>query len=620
MYQKSDSRVLWVMRDDGDMTEPMNIMLLSAIGKENRPWRSSHLALLERDDVLQVVHDLKPQIVAASAITGSHKAYLEMFNGIKECYGKSIFTIFGGPYCSTYPEVIREQSCLDAVGVLECDDAWPELLDALENKGDINNIQNILTQENHHKFLKQQSILNVLGQEQSVPFIDPKFYRNRRTDFDSLPYFDRALIYENTAFKNRYKRTHMAGRGCPFRCTYCFEEKWNKMYRGKGQLFQRYSPRRFCEELADLKVHYDTRFLKFYDDMFPTFKPDLPWLKEFAEIYPKMVGLPFHCLTRCDIVKLNPKVLYLLKQAGIGSLTMSIESGNSFIRDHIILRDMTEEEIKFSFDLARKLKINTFSNTILGIPAPKIPCIDDPNFEERVQEICEDAKFYRVVKSGKVIDFGKDFGEARKSFSDDTAWRKFVIGYLKREGLHETQSQYDRQSAQFTVDCQVSFSEFPILFPYPSTSANRYLIHKGYFDGNFDKLHSSYQNRSPLDCFTEKEKSLQLNLALLVCFCTFFSGSHNRILNWLAKPVTNFFINYLAAIPYPWATWIYQQLYSFAKSYIHDTRIYAMRRSFKEKVKFYLEMWKLDVWKYFKKRVLLRGDRPGQTLGGPPSI
>ena len=65
-------RVLFLMRDDGFMTEPMNIMELSALATRDRPGRSTHLALIERDDVVAVAQELKPQVVAASAITGSH--------------------------------------------------------------------------------------------------------------------------------------------------------------------------------------------------------------------------------------------------------------------------------------------------------------------------------------------------------------------------------------------------------------------------------------------------------------------------------------------------------------------------------------------------------------------
>ena len=69
-------RILFLMRDDGFMTEPMNIMELSALAKQGRPDRSTHIAVIERDDIVSIAKELNPQVVASAAITGSHTQYL----------------------------------------------------------------------------------------------------------------------------------------------------------------------------------------------------------------------------------------------------------------------------------------------------------------------------------------------------------------------------------------------------------------------------------------------------------------------------------------------------------------------------------------------------------------
>ncbi|MBU0683383.1 MAG: hypothetical protein KJ864_03740, partial [Candidatus Omnitrophica bacterium] len=50
----------------------------------------------------------------------------------------------GGPHPTFYPECIKD-STLDAICVGEGDEAFPELLSALENKKDITQIKNIFT-------------------------------------------------------------------------------------------------------------------------------------------------------------------------------------------------------------------------------------------------------------------------------------------------------------------------------------------------------------------------------------------------------------------------------------------------------------------------------------------
>ncbi|OGY97101.1 MAG: hypothetical protein A2122_02770 [Candidatus Liptonbacteria bacterium GWB1_49_6] len=655
------TRILFVIRDDGDMTEPMNIMLLSALSKRDAPWRTTHRALLERDDILRVMDDVKPHIVACSAITGSHRAYLEAIRVVKERYGDSVLTVLGGPYCSSYPGVIAKEPYLDAIGYLECDEAWPAFLEAYESGGGrIHEIPNMITRENHHRVLRPVEVPNPkTGQPHIEYAVDPSFYRPRLTDLDSLPYLDRDLIYRNTLFGGRLKRTHMAGRGCPFKCTYCFEHTWNKVYLGKGKVLQRYSPVRYCEELARVKRDWPTRFIKHYDDVFPVFPPDREWLEEFAEVYPKLVGLPFHCLVRCDLVVQSPWALPLLKRAGVFSLTMSIESGNAFIRDHVIARDMAHEEIEQAFGEAHKLGIRTFSNTILGIPGPKIPKVGDPNFDARVEGIVNDSKLNRPARRvyidlGKALEsarlkfdgdpvalrrfvanYLKDTGakvklsdaldEARRQFEGDlSAWRRFVVDYLRSVGLHETQLEYDFESVLYSIGLGVNFGEFGILFPYPWTDVTeKYLIPRGWFDGDYDKLHASYQARSPLTCFTEDEKTAQENMALLGTAMILMTGSQNRFVRWFGRPFARFALPHLSRIRSRRATAFFQWLYTATKIVMHEKRVYPMHLSAREKWKFFLETWKLDVWKRFRRKhhqPVLRGSRPGSFLGGPPSV
>ncbi|MBI3589584.1 MAG: radical SAM protein [Candidatus Liptonbacteria bacterium] len=627
MPLKSETRVLWIMRDDGDMTEPMNLMLLSALTKQNAPWRTCHLALLERDDIMRVVEELKPNIVAASAITGSHRAYIDIMRAIKSKMGSSVMTVLGGPYCSSYPGVIAEEPCLDAIGFLECDDAWPAFLDAFEEgSGRIDEIPNMITKRNCGRVLKQLSVIDPSGKPHTETYVTPDFYADRKSNLDDLPYLDRELVYQTTLFGQRFKRTHMAGRGCPFRCTYCFEHDFNAMYGGKGNILQRYSPERYCDELAKLKRDWPTRFIKHYDDVFPIFPPDREWLEKFAEIYPRQVGLPFHCLVRCDLVMKNPWALPLLKQAGIFSLTMSIESGNSFIRDHIIARDMSDEEIQGGFRAAEELGICTFSNTILAIPAPKIPSLLDRDFDEKVAEIVEESQHFKPVRR-KSVDLGQVIREIRSQFSnpDGLPCRQLILNRLRQTDLHRSQLDYDRQSVLYTTDLHTSFGEFGTLCPYPRTEVTQYLIRKGYFDGDYGALHASYQNRSPLvGCFTEREKTVMENLALLGTVCILFSGSRNRFMRWLSKPLSRLIVYVFAEIPFRWVTRVYQWLYTASKIYMHQKRVYPMHQSRRETWAFFLETLRLDVWKRFMRKKpakpLLRGERPGQFLGSMPSV
>lgn len=620
-----DTAVLFLMRDDGQFTEPMNIMLLSALAKEKRPHRSTHLALIERDDIHSKVAELLRHsgrvVVAVSAITGSHREFIRCFEGLKASFGKRITTIMGGPYCSTFPEAIKDNLCLDAIGVRECDEAWPEFLDVLETDPTrINEIQNILTRENGESRLTSIKPKSTLS---SYVGVESAHIRNRFQTLDDLPYLDRALIYKNTAFGGRFKRTHMASRGCPERCTYCFEAQWNDGYRGKGKLLVRYSPERFCAELQTVMREYDTRFWKFYDDVFPTFFPhDQAWLEEFAEVYPRMVGLPFHCLTRADLVAKHPEVLDLLKVAGIASITMSVESGNTLIRDHIFLRNMTDEDIRASFAQARKLGIATFANTILGVPMGTLPTIDDPNFDSKVDWVIREVGHHQARGSREIVAKLTQMREESSIGAAERSRRKAIIEYLKQIGLRKNLIDYDRESVHYsTVVLGASYVEFPFLHPFPSTETTAYVMRNKWWDGDYDKLHGSYQNRSPFSCFTEEEKTEGQNLSLLAGIVALFSGSRLRFMRWFAVPLAFVLFNGVARIRSFWLTRALQKPYTLIKQYIYESRIYPFKKTIGDELRFLREQLRLDRWKQLGDGTgVYRSERPGATLGGPPSV
>ena len=631
-------RILFGMRDDGQMTEPMNLMLLSALAKKHFAVETN-LWVMERDDLSETLKEFRPDLVAFSGITGSHKYYLEAAYGIKKI-DKNVKIIVGGPHFTFFPGEILRHDCLDALCVGEGDDAWVEWLGAWINNDNPDEIPNIVTRENMERVLIAPNADSASATDLKTAFhvgmmdycLNPKYMRGRKTNLDDLPFMDRSLVYDNTEFLYRYKRTIMASRGCPFRCTYCFEHQWNEMYRGiknAGAIRQLYSVDRLLDEIEDFVRRWDTRFIKFYDDVFPPFPnpKEREWHKEFCEKYPKRIGLPFHVLTRCDLVvglldKYDMDILTDLKKAGMASVTMSIESGNQFIRDHVVTRDMTKNEIERSFAHAWKIGLPTFPNTILGIPAPLLPEINDPDFDAKLEEVGKQCKILRNINRRK-IDLDAVIKIASDWFEDPGEKRRYIVNFLRSAGLRGSYKEYDKESVLFTLAQKPGGPEFATLAPYPKTKATEWCIAIGAWDGDFARLHESYQEKSYLSCYDTEYKGVIQNLALWGSICALFSGNRNFVMRWLDPFVQKIVFDYLVEITHPKVTKLYGWLYTTVKTWQHYTRIYPIKYSFREKLRFFKQMSGLDFFKQFKVRknkLLHRSERLGQTLGGPPSI
>ncbi|MBI2062867.1 MAG: B12-binding domain-containing radical SAM protein [Candidatus Yanofskybacteria bacterium] len=484
-------KILFVV-NNVDYIDPMGVMLMSALAK--REGFATFLTVLSQDDLGEELKRIKPDIVAHCSVkTGEQQFFLKANDKIKD-YSKSIVTIMGGPHPTFNPDII-EESLIDAVGMGECDVAWPKLLKALRDREDTSNIPNIFTRDSWLSKWKNETEAN-----------RNRFRHKLTHPLDGLPFYDREIVYSKTHLGKFPMRCFMSSWGCPFECTYCFEPKTNAQQRGLGPIYRRYSPRRLCAELKELKNRYSTQFIKFYDDMFVLSRSVDPWLAEFAEIYPQEVGLPFFCLTRCNV--LTRENLTVLKKAGLHSITMSIESGNDYIREKVIKRHMTRPEIEEAFALCNEMGVKTFANSILAIPVKK-------------EIMAEQDK---------------------------------------------TPIDYDFDSLELNLKSRVTFGEFSPVYPYPGCELSEYVVENGWFDyTDFGKLHASYQNESPLNCFTPLEKRMQSNMSLLGTVFLAFPFLYSRK-----------FAEFLFKLP---LAKLYFILYFFVKGYLNVFKIYPMKFS-----------------------------------------
>ncbi len=146
-----------------------------------------------------------------------------------------------------------------------------------------------------------------------------------------------------------------------------------------------------------------------------------------------------------------------------------------------------------------------------------------------------------------------------------------------------TKIEHDIESLDVNLAGKITFGEFPIFFPYPKTELGEYAVKEGYFDGDYDKLHMSYQSESPLNCFTKEEKLMQNNLSLLATVTLAFPWMRNLVVNHLMKwPLTRFYF-----IPY-----------YFTKAYLNKVKIYPMKLSIASLFKNFIYSLKLEYFKH----------------------
>jgi radical SAM superfamily enzyme YgiQ (UPF0313 family) len=332
-------RILWPVVDlhKGE-NRSIGIMILSSLLQE--AGCSSEVVNADVSSVAQkMVQSDLPLMIAYNTPSVHAGIHIELNRKLKQKH--DFFAVFGGPHPTFFPEMI-EESGVDAICVGEGEGALLELVENLATGRSISKIENLWVKTNGE-----------ITRNPVRPLIQ---------DLDKLPLPDHELF--RRAIPNRiWYACVLTGRGCPYNCTYCFNHAFRELYRGKGKYIRRRSVDNVIRELRDLKKHPCYRFVKFADDTF-TLQHD--WLEEFCPRYQEEIGLPFSCLTRANHV--NPKILQMLKAAGCYKITLGLEAGDDTVRNDILKRNMSKEELLQAAAWIKEQGIYLQTGNMLGIP------------------------------------------------------------------------------------------------------------------------------------------------------------------------------------------------------------------------------------------------------------
>jgi anaerobic magnesium-protoporphyrin IX monomethyl ester cyclase len=322
--------------------EPHGIMHISALLKQE--GHRTSLAVATVDDPIEVALRLKPDVVGYTVYTGTQNYYLDLNCDIKAQL-PGVFSIFGGPHPTFFPEMI-EHGGVDGICIGEGEYATLDLLNALQTGSEISDIPNWLFNLNGE--IVRNPVRPLLTSEQ----------------LDELPFPDRDLLYNVHPASRRNKiRPFITGRGCPYSCTYCFNKAYRELYQGLGKAIRRRSVGDVIREIKAVRKRYPLEFITFMDD---TFVLNRQWLQEFAIRYKAGVGLPFWCQVRADLV--TDEMMALFKDAGCVSVSFGLEAGNDRLRNAILKRDMSREQILEASRIFRRHGIAFMTNNMLGLP------------------------------------------------------------------------------------------------------------------------------------------------------------------------------------------------------------------------------------------------------------
>jgi len=320
--------------------EPLGILFLAgALKGAGHRCRYAHNRW---EDISQEMKEFKPDIVAFSITTGTQNDFLKMNSKI--CSEYKVFSIFGGPHATFFPNFVKEDG-VDAICIGEGEGAIVELCNRMDSGEDITSIENLWVKDSEGKIWENP-------------------VRDYIKDLDDIPFPDRSILYDKYPECRGSKfKFFMASRGCPYKCTYCFNHYYHKIYKGKGRTVRVRSVDNLIDEIKEVKARGNMEFVKFLDDIF-LFNSE--WMRKFRDRYSKEIGIPFYCCVRATMVT-EEKIAYL-KEAGCHSVAIAIESGNDHVRYNVLKRKMSREEIINACRIIREAGIRMFTQNMIGLP------------------------------------------------------------------------------------------------------------------------------------------------------------------------------------------------------------------------------------------------------------
>lgn len=344
--------------------EQLSVSLLSAIAKQRGHEVSlafspalfndrAHLnipalaALFDdRKDVITAICKSRPDVLAFSVLTANYQWMLGISGEIKKRL-PDVKVVFGGVHPSAVPERVLARPEVDYICVGEGDAAFPLILEAVAKKDARAVIPNV-----RYKGPEGQIVTGP-----QAAFIQ---------DLDALPAFDKTLWEDHIPIGDSY--ITMTARGCPYRCTFCFNNFFARLPgEGAGKYVRRRSVEHMMNELRLAKRRYKLNLIEFFDDVFTL---DKKWLEEFLCLYKKEIDVPFQCFTHVNYV--DEDIAHWLADAGCFSTQIGVQSMDDEYKRKVARRHETADEVERTIRVMRKYKIKVKFDHMFGLPGEEI--------------------------------------------------------------------------------------------------------------------------------------------------------------------------------------------------------------------------------------------------------
>ncbi|HVP12473.1 MAG TPA: radical SAM protein [Phycisphaerae bacterium] len=304
------------------------------------------------------------ELVCFYVITAALKASFALAEQIKTRMDSDCRIIFGGPHPTARPEECLDSPYVDFAAAGEGEILICDLVENLHNPAARDRLPGLIYRGADGMIVNNGKAA-VPEELDALPFPAYHLFRHDRMQPTRPTWID----------ARRTKcGSMMSSRGCPYKCVFCTSaagRPFNKKFRAM-------SPERVVEEIEWLARDYGVNFVEFQDDVFnliPQRAEDICRLLIERNLQVRW-SIP-NGISRVE--NITEDFLRLCQEAGCIDAWFAAESGSERIRNEIINKRNTIEQVRAAIEASHRVGLQTGAFFILGSP--------DETLEEMQQTI-----------------------------------------------------------------------------------------------------------------------------------------------------------------------------------------------------------------------------------------
>lgn len=300
-------KILLVVYDNGSYIHwfPQGLAYIAAVlvreGHEVSIYSQDQFHYSE-EHLTQYLDNNRFDVVGMSTIGGyyQYKKLLSISNAINKSKNKP-FYIIGGHGPTPEPEYFIRKTGADAIVLGEGEMTVVDLMEAISASRDLSTVRGIAFQDGDKIVVNERRPL--IEDPDTIPF----------PAYDLFPIEYYKLLRMPRATNKDFVMPVLSGRGCPFKCTFCY-----RMDEG----FRPRSSEAIIEEIKILKRKYGITYIAFSDELLMSSVERITSLCE--DFIRNNVNVKWDCNGRLNYAK--PELLRLMKRAGCIFINYGIEA------------------------------------------------------------------------------------------------------------------------------------------------------------------------------------------------------------------------------------------------------------------------------------------------------